>query len=388
MGDRERWLRARAVLSNRGAEIAALLVVLALIGGWITYTTHVDPGTTTEERVVSSWSRTAGFEHGATVRNPNPVFEEGQRLSNRSVYFTRVAPVLDGNYTLEYAATDGERLNATVRLGLVVQGVTDDGDNEAVLWRTATTLEEGTTSDLRPDETLRVPFSIDVPEVRNRTDEITSTFGTVGETEAFVLADVRLKRAGADGTGGADGRTFQQELTVVPEQDVYRVTDNGMSRERFETTETVRVEREYGLPRAAGGPLVLLVTTSGLLVLGVGYRRGAFELTEQEREWLTYRADRAEFDEWIHTVQLPSEANDLPRARADSLAALVDFAIDVDGGVVEPPEEDVFYVVHDGYLYSYTAPLPPDWNEAELTGSNPTTLTGEAQEDEVGTGTD
>jgi len=388
MGDRERWLRARAVLSNRGAEIAALLVVLALIGGWITYTTHVDPGTTTEERVVSSWSRTAGFEHGATVRNPNPVFEEGQRLSNRSVYFTRVAPVLDGNYTLEYAATDGERLNATVRLGLVVQGVTDDGDNEAVLWRTATTLEEGTTSDLRPDETLRVPFSIDVPEVRNRTDEITSTFGTVGETEAFVLADVRLERAGADGTGGADGRTFQQELTVVPEQDVYRVTDNGMSRERFETTETVRVEREYGLPRAAGGPLVLLVTTSGLLVLGVGYRRGAFELTEQEREWLTYRADRAEFDEWIHTVQLPSEANDLPRARADSLAALVDFAIDVDGGVVEPPEEDVFYVVHDGYLYSYTAPLPPDWNEAELTGSNPTTLTGEAQEDEVGTGTD
>jgi len=388
MGDRERWLRARAVLSNRGAEIAALLVVLALVGGWITYTTHVDPGTTTEERVVSSWSRTAGFEHGATVRNPNPVFEEGQRLSNRSVYFTRVAPVLDGNYTLEYAATDGERLNATVRLGLVVQGVTDDGDNEAVLWRTATTLEEGTTSDLRPDETLRVPFSIDVPEVRNRTDEITSTFGTVGETEAFVLADVRLERAGADGTGGADGRTFQQELTVVPEQDVYRVTDNGMSRERFETTETVRVEREYGLPRAAGGPLVLLVTTSGLLVLGVGYRRGAFELTEQEREWLTYRADRAEFDEWIHTVQLPSEANDLPRARADSLAALVDFAIDVDGGVVEPPEEDVFYVVHDGYLYSYTAPLPPDWNEAELTGSNPTTLTGEAQEDEVGTGTD
>jgi len=387
MSDRERWLQARAVLSDRGAEIAALLVVLALVGGWVTYTTHVDPGTTTEDRVVSSWSRTAGFEHGATVRNPTPVFEEGQRLSNRSVYFTRVAPVLDGNYTLEYTATDGERLNATVRLGLVVQGVTDEGDNEEVLWRTATTLEEGATSDLRPGETLRVPFSIDVPEVRNRTDEITSTIGTVGETEAFVLADVRLERAGADGAGGADGRTFQQELTVVPEQDVYRVTDNGKSRERFETTETVRVEREYGLPRTAGGPLALLIGVSGLLVLGGGYRRGAFELREQEREWLTYRADRAEFDEWIHTVQLPSEANDLPRARADSLAALVDFAIDVDSGVIEPPEGDVFYVVHDGYLYSYTAPLPPDWNEAELTGSSPTTLAGEAQE-EVETETD
>jgi hypothetical protein len=163
------------------------------------------------------------------------------------------------------------------------------------------------------------------------------------------------------------------------------VTGGGPSSQQYETTGTVRVEREYGLPRAVGGPLVLSAALIGLLALGVGYWRGEFELTDQEREWLAYRADRAEFGEWIHTVQLPSEAQDLPRARADSLAALVEFAIDVDSGVVEPPEGDVFYVLHDGYLYTYTAPLPPDWNEAK---PSPTTLTDETEGTGIETETD
>jgi hypothetical protein len=380
--DETDWqLRARAVLSNRGTEVAALLVVLALIGGWVTYTTHVDPGTTTEERVVASWSRTAGFDHGATVRNPNPVFGEGERLSNRTIYFTRVSPVLDGNYTLGYAATDGGPLNATVRLGLVIQGVTGE-EGEEPLWRTTRALGSRSASDLRPGETLRVPFSLDVREVQNRTDGVTSTLGSIGETEVFLLADVRLERGGA---AGGDGRTFQQELGLVPERSTYRVTGGRPSAERYETTETVRVSRDYGPFREVGGPFVLLSAAVGLCALGAGFWRDAFDLTDQEREWLGYRSDRDEFDEWVHTVQLPSEAHDLPRARADSLAALVDFAIDVDGAVLEPPEGGVFYVVHDGYLYTYTAPLPPDWNEAE---PSPTTLTEEGREPESDTGTD
>jgi hypothetical protein len=380
--DETDWrLRVRAVLSNRGTEMAALLVVLALVGGWVTYTTHVDPGTTTEERAVASWSRTAGFDHGATVRNPNPVFEEGERLSNRTVYFTRITPVLDGNYTLGYAATDGGPLNATVRLGLVVQGVTGEEGAEP-LWRTTRTLGTRSARDLRPGETLRVPFSLDVREVRNRTDEVTSSLGAVGETEVFVLADVQLER---EGEGSVDGRTFQQELSVGPERDTYRVTGGGPSSQRYETTETVRTERGYGPLRTLGGPLVLALALAGLGAIGAGYRRNAFELGDQEREWLAYRADRSEFDEWIHTVTLPSEAHDLPRARADSLAALVDFAIDVDSGVLEPPEGGVFYVVDSGYLYTYTAPLPPDWNEAEPSA---TTLSGEGREPEADTGPD
>lgn len=376
MEDTDRWLRARAVLSNRGVEVAVLLVVLALIGGWITYTTHVDPGTETEERVVTSWSRTAGFEHGAIVRQSNPVFDEGDRLSNRSVYFTQVAPVLEGNYTLGYAATDGETLTATIDLALVVQGATGEEGAEP-LWRTETTIDRRSATDLRPGETLRVPFSIDVPAVRNQSEDIASTLGTVGETEIFVRASVRLERGGEQ---GADERTFNQTLGVVPEPDVYRVTDGGQSIEQYETTETVQVTRGHGFPRTVGGPLVLLLSVVGLLGLGLGHQSNAFALTEQEREWLAYRTDRAEFEEWIHTVQLPSEVHDLPQARAASLAALVDFAIDVDSGVVESPDGDVFYVIHDGFLYTYTAPLPPDWNEVK---PSPTTLTDGPTEDEV-----
>jgi hypothetical protein len=218
---------------------------------------------------------------------------------------------------------------------------------------------------------MRVPFSIDVPAARNRTDEITSELGVGDAADMFVRATVSA-------TPQSDGRTrtqtFEQNLTITPQESTYRVTGGGVSRERYEVTESVTVERSYGPIRSMGGPVVLVGSLAVRLALGLGQRRGAFNLTDQERRWLAYRTDRAKFDEWIHTVRLPSEAHDLPRARAESLGELVDFAIDVDSGVVEPPEAGVFYVVNDGYLYTYTAPLPPDWNEAEVE-SSPTTLT-------------
>lgn len=378
MGDRDWGLRARAVLSERWMEVAMVLVVVALVGGWVTYTAHVEPGTTTEERVVDSWSRTAGFDHGATITDANPVFEEGERLPNRTVYFTRVAPVVDGNYTFGYAASDDGRLNATVTLELVVRGVSNDFETEGEpLWQTATSIERRSVADLRPGETMRVPFSIDVPAARNRTDDITSELGVGGGADMFVRATVVA-------TPQSDGRTqtFEQNLTIAPEESTYQVTGGGVSRERYEVTESVTVERSYGPIRSIGGPVVLVGSLVALLALGLGQRRGEFDLTDQERRWLAYRTDRAEFDEWIHTVSLPSEAYDLPRARAESLSELVDFAIDVDSGVVEPPEAGVFYVINDGYLYTYTAPLPPDWNEAEVEPS-PTTLTDRGEDEQT-----
>ncbi len=81
--------------------------------------------------------------------------------------------------------------------------------------------------------------------------------------------------------------------------------------------------------------------------------RGRLALSSTEQELLAYEDEREDFDEWISTIKLPDEAFDLPRAEAASLGALVDFAIDTDNSVIEDPDDGAYYVVHDGYLYTY-----------------------------------
>jgi hypothetical protein len=49
------WLlRLRALLNKQFTVVVAALIVLALIGGWMTYTVHATHNTTTEEHSVSS----------------------------------------------------------------------------------------------------------------------------------------------------------------------------------------------------------------------------------------------------------------------------------------------------------------------------------------------
>ena len=62
------------------------------------------------------------------------------------------------------------------------------------------------------------------------------------------------------------------------------------------------------------------------------------------------RLASAKFEEWVVRMQLTPEIRDRPRAEAESLADLVDFAIDSDTGVVEDPNTGELAVVADEFL--------------------------------------
>lgn len=119
--------------------------------------------------------------------------------------------------------------------------------------------------------------------------------------------------------------------------------------------------------------------------VGLAYVRydGRLALTEAEREWLAYRDDRTDFDDWISTIRLPEEARDLPVAEADTLADLVDFATDTDNAVLESADGERSHVVHDGYRYTFEAPPDPTRTpeERETTGTGEQTT----ETDEQGT---
>jgi hypothetical protein len=139
---------------------------------------------------------------------------------------------------------------------------------------------------------------------------------------------------------------------------VYRVQPDPASAS-FSGTRTVSVPNEPGPVQTAGGPLLLVGGLAGLAGLAVLARRGGLETTERERAWLAYRAHRTEFGDWITTADLPEAAASLPAGQTETLADLVDLAIDTDSAVVEVPDGAAYHVVTDGYRYTFRPPAAP-----------------------------
>jgi hypothetical protein len=306
--------------------------------------------------VTSTWSRSSGFDHGAVVQRENPLYPTGTRLAERPLYFTNVSPVLDATYAVGYDASDSGSVDVAVTLRLVIESVGDaeEGGTPLVYWRTVRPLDQQRASGVSPGENVTVPVSVDTRDVGDRIERIEEGLNaTAGTPGVRVVADVNV-------TGRANGRPvdrqLRQQLGVDLAEGYYRVSGGETNTTRRETTTTVTVPRTYGPVRRVGAPLLTLLGLVGLVGLEVARRRGRLGVDEREREWLTYRGDRSEFEEWIHRVDLPSEAEDLPRASASSLADLVDLAIDADAPVLWAPEGETYRVVHDGYVYVYEAP--------------------------------
>lgn len=351
-------LRTRAVVDQYFGVIAVALVLLVVAGGVVAYDAHTGPNERTETttETVVLWNSTGQFSHEATVVEDTRVFDAGETLTNRTQYFQRIAPTLEGAFAYGYTASNGSvAVNASV--ALVTRSVTEDGNEQ---WQVTEPLNRAERT-LAPDESVQVPFEQNVTEVETELETIRSELGTTaGTAETFFEATVRL-----DGTRGGEAvettQSYQLPLTI--EDGLYRVNDTGPVDDEGEVTvrdeETVPVT--VGPLRSYGGPLLAVVGLGGLIGLSVGRRTDWFEVSERERDYLAYRADRNEFDEWITEVNRPIDrlADADTQVGTATLAGLVDLAIDTDRRVLETSAEQ-YLVFENDVVYSYEPPTLAD----------------------------
>jgi membrane-associated protease RseP (regulator of RpoE activity) len=345
-------LRLRRSLADSFALVVAALVVFALLGGWLAYTTHVSPGSHVEERTTASWEATGDFRYSATVTNGTIAFPEGEVLTNRSVYFTSVSPVLDGSFVYTYTAAEGD-LTVNTTLVLVLHAVGEGSDGTPIeYWRVTRRLGNDRAASLAPGETLAIPFSRDVNATRRLGERIEGQVGSSeGTVEALLTARVRFDGQ-VEGQSVSGTRTYR--LPIGLEDGRYRVDDPGSIDNRSRSTERVRVTNEYGPLRGVGSVLLLVTSLALLAGLVVSRRAGRLEPSETERERLVYTATRDEFDDWITAASPPQEAFEAPRVEVDSLDGLVDLAIDTNRRVIEDADRGEYLVLGDGVIYTYT----------------------------------
>lgn len=350
-------LRIRQVVGdNLGLVVAGCLLVL-LLGGYLTYTTHIDPGVETERVQESSWSATTELTHSATVTSETTVFPEGTVLQDRGAYFLDVAPTVDGTVEYTYRATDGGSLDVQVEQRAVLQSVGGDDTEPVQYWRTEEQLATGGETAVSPGETVEVPYSLNVSEQMRAAEAVEAELGgTPGETELLVVSQLSVS---GDRNGVPVTETHTYETTISTDGNIYRFDGEGPHEESGGQFTDRQVEATHGLLRSGVGPLLSVLGGLGLGLLAAGRYRGAVPVSQTEREWLAYRTTYSEFEEWLSTGHVPDDALPASRVTIDSLEELVNVAIDSNRRVVHDRQRNSCLVIVDERAYTYDPPVPP-----------------------------
>ncbi|GEM_PF-1261871 len=345
-----RSIRVRNHLQRWLVVIVVALVLLGVVGGWLVYQTHVEPGTVTEEEIVASWSEETYLSHHADVVRPNPVFDENQTLSNQQVYFTGISPTFAGEHEYSYSASDDGELDVEIEAELRSQAVDQDGQP---YWQQTELLDRATHDELSPGEPALVAFEINVTEAVESVEQTEAALGTsVGTTELDIVFDTRV-------SGTVNGErvtsTHQDRLLIEPDGGSYSIELEDTVQERHESTQLVEYEATYGPLRSYAPFGLILVSLVGLLSLGALKFRGQVPPSRVELALLERHQEREAFDDWISRGQVPESSLDGPRVELDSLEDLVDVAIDTNNRVIEDTTTGEFVVTDRDLLYAISA---------------------------------
>ena len=344
-------LRLRRTVRRWFVPIVAVLLVVAALGAGTVYATHVEPGETTEERVVSTWSDRAEFSHSAVVQRDTAAFSNDVVLRNRPAYYTRVSPDATLEYASGYTASDGGSLDVETVLKVRWEGTDGDGN---VLWRVTEPVATSTWTDVAPDETRRVETTFNATEVNDRIETFQDELGSSrGSVETVFVAQTSR-------SGEINGQSIQHSRTHSIPLD-HRESTYGFSEPSIETvsrerTETETVPVDYGPIREAGSVLLTVVPLLGALGMALARRKRVFELSDEESAALEHALAREEFDEWITTGTLPTSLSNSEPVEVASFEGVVNVAIDSGRRVIEDGDRYFISTPELSYLYVNDAP--------------------------------
>lgn len=339
--------RLRERCADNVVVVLAALVVLIAVGGWMTYTIHVAPPTVTEDREVGALTAEADYEHAATVEEENPIFPVGSNLRDRELYFTNVSPTLGGVYRYTFETTTAESVSVETELALRTRAV----DGETEYWSERRTIGTDRVEAADGSGILEVPFTVNVPETEQRIAEIEQELGgSPGSTETALVA-----RTTVIGTVAGEPIEKRDEhlLTIQPAGATYRVDSEGVGETRTAVTEPATTTHHVGPVRSYGAPLLLLLSLGLFSAIGILRYRGALRPSADVRGAMAEARTRRALDDWITVGRVPPSYGQKTVVAVDSLAGLVDVAIDSNRRVIEDRERGRYFVAFDEWVYAY-----------------------------------
>jgi hypothetical protein len=314
---------------NHRLVVAALVVagVLCFAGAAYVYAT---PTTETVTEETNSQTFSTSVTSSALVTEPTELYEQGETLENRSVYFTSASP----SFTLDVvtSAPSGERVEIGQRLELEALGVRD---GRPFYTSTRTLVETNRTVS---DGQVQSSRTVNITELSR---ELVAVEGEIQEVGQFQL---RLRLTVTYSTDDYEG-TLQATAPFVIDRRAYYV-DGSLDADETETTVVSRQVSEPPNPTTYGG----LGALGAVLVAAAVVVSRVESLIDPEALRREIVHDR--HAEWISRGEFPTNA-DKPYISILTLEDLVDVAIDTNRRVIYDPQIEAYAVIDSSEIYYY-----------------------------------
>ena len=372
MKGRSLSIGTRLFISRWGVGLFIVCAIVATASGYMAYDAHASALNGDEKEPGVTANTSSDFSHSALIQQPTDryigssssgEFDTGERLRNRSTYYTAASPVLNASYAVSYTGTPSEPAEVSVEFFLVYRSVDQEGESEDVHWEHK---EQLSTANRTVDsgEEIHLLQSINVSEARARANELNqqetqnSPSGPT-TTEIVLRADTTIQ-------GKAGNETFtdtrKDKLRIIPRAQSYSVTTNVSGPASYQNS----VQGPLliaGLPIELYGLVALTAVTGiGAVYIGTGKLRNWFAVSDKEKEQYRYETARSDYAEWVATGSAP-DLSGADILTVSTFRELVELAIDNDCRVIE--DGDRYFVHANDSVYTYTPPTGEDDGELD-----------------------
>lgn len=324
-------IRAKSLAARHGPALVAVLVVvgtLSLVGAGLVYTnppTETVTERTDEQRFATSVDTTA------TVTGESPLYDRGQQLRNRPVYFINATPQL----TLVTNTSVPANESVAVTQRLVLEQSAERGGEP--FWESTRVLSA---TDQRVDDgRLTTETTVDMATVTERAAETRAAIGGIGTFTTRLRLQVTYE------TDSYDGELTTATPVTVTERAYW--LDGSLAANRTEATPVTRQVEE---PPQVGTALGMAGV--GLLAFLLAAAAGLVYLRDPDLDAMETELARTRYDEWISRGEIPTKA-EKQYIRIDTLEDLVDIAIDSGKRVIYDEAYDAYGVVDADIVYYY-----------------------------------
>lgn len=322
--------RAKLFVSENSRLLAGVLLVISLLcfvgAGYV----FVTPTTQTLTEQTNQQTFSTRVSESALITEATPLYAQGERIENRSVYFTEISPEL--TFTVNTSVPSDLPVEVHQQLTLELRGVRDGQPfyhSERLIVDATQRVRDGTTS---------ATAAVNVSDVSQELAVLIEEVGNAGQFQLFLRMNV---------TYSSDAYQGSLEATVpfVISGNAYYV-DGELSAERTESTTVTREITRPPSPVEYGALAVL-----GLLFVGVAAAVTRIE-DRVDPEELRTRIAHDQHAEWISRGQFPTDS-EKQYISILTLEDLVDVAIDTNRRVIHDPQIDAYAVIDSSEIYYY-----------------------------------
>lgn len=324
-------LRLKALVAAHGPLLVVCLGLLGMamvgVAGW----EYSNPPTTditeqTHQRTIRSELHTSVIASGNTT-----MYAPGTELVDQPMYLRTSSSSV--TIIQRTAVPKGESVQVEQSIAVQYQ-VKHDG---TVFWEESRVLAKNVTATSSGTVVSKATF--DVRDIESRVDELSTEIGDAGKIETRLVVSISYETARYS---GEISKPVSMEISnrwySIATPVLERTHGTPITRHKPIPTRNPVV---YAIPGAIG--TTMLVAAVGI---AIGYRR------EFDRREINHRLHELRFEEWISSGSVTTE-QEKATVSLDSLAGLVDTAIDTGNRVIYDESHNRYVVIDGEVVYQY-----------------------------------